>query len=166
MDEILTVSTINEVPHVTSLPESLNDHPPPVHSPTSESNVEISTPSSSETKVKITTEVKFAASSETEGKSTSLTSLETGMKFTELLSPETKENFITPALSENKVELNNTPSSEAKVNITTPSPSEVEMKSFNQNALYASKDIRYKKTKIKKSKQEPFSPVGYVKKKV
>ena len=149
------------------MPESLNDHPPPVHSSTSESNVEISTPSSSsDTKVKITTEVKFAASSETEGKSTSLTSSETGMKFTESLSPETKENFITPALSENKVELNNIPSSEGKVNITTPSPSEVEMKSFKQKALYASKDIRYKKTKIKKSKQELFSPVGYVKKKV
>ena len=172
--EILTVCSIKEVPQDGTLPESLNDPSPSIHTPSSESNVQISIPPSSETKVMITTptssdaEVKFATqissgtqgkvttptSSETEVKYASTTSSEAGLKFTASMSSDTKEHFIPRTSSEIEVEFNNTTSAERKG------------KSLKQNVQYGSNDIRYEKTKIKKSKEQPFSQTEVIKKKV
>ena len=149
VEEILTVSSIKEVPEVDTLPESLHVPPPAFNTPTSENKREIRTSTSSEAKKKITTptssEVKFAFpnSPDAEVKCTTLISSETGLKFTAPISSETKANCTSS---------------------TVPPPA-VHTPTLENNGQYDSKDIRCEKPEIK-SKHQPTSPLRVVKKKV
>ena len=157
VDDILTVSSINEVPQDITLPRLLNESLSVVNNLTSKNEVELSLPPSSETKVKLTipassdTEVEYThQSSETEAKFTTPTSSRIKVDNITPSSSESEVKFIAPNFSNSEVERNATPSSKSVT------------KSLNLNAPFASEDIRYKKTGIK----TPISPKGAVKKKV
>ena len=92
------------------------------------------------------------------------TSSETGLKLNTPTSTETEMKFDAPSCSETYVEINNTPLSVAEGKSTIPPSSKREIKSLNLNAKYASKDIRYENTKMKKPKQHPISTIGPIKK--
>ena len=91
---------------------------------------------------------------------------ETEMKFNPFSSPEMPDELNTTTSSEIGVKLNTNPSSDIKMNYSSPHSSETEVKFVNQNFQFASKDIRYQKTGIKKSIHQPNETEGYVQKKV
>ena len=82
------------------------------------------------------------------------------------ISKEDKAENPTITFSKTGVEFNTDPSSENGTKCTTPLSYEPEVEFVSQNAQFASKDIRYEKTVMKKLKQHTDEPTKVVKKKV
>ena len=127
--------------------------------PPQEGKAENTTIPSSETGVKL----NFFQSPQTEEEHTIHPSSETTNKFTNPTPPEDKAENTTITSSETEIEFNTDPSSEIGIRCTA---SLSEVKFVSQNAQFASKDIRYEKTVMKKSKQHANEPIQVVKKKV
>ena len=148
MDDILTVSTNNPLLNHVPLPEEVDETLPTVL-PSSPKSSDTDMSQSPQTAEEYTTH----PSSETE-------------KFTTPPPQEDKVENTTIASSETGVEFNTDPSSENGTKRTIPLSYETEVEFVSQNAQFASKDIRYEKTVMKKLKQHTTEPTKVVKKKV
>ena len=189
MDEILTVSTNNPLLNHVHLPEEMDESLPTVHpsSPkSSDADVKFNMSQSPQTAEEITTHPSFETK-EGKAENTTIPSSETGVKLNFFQSPQTEEEhtihpssettnkFTNPTPPENKaenttttsgVECNTDPSSDIGIKCTTPLSYKTEVEFVSQNAQFASKDIRYEKTVMKKLKQHTNEPTKVVKKKV
>ena len=100
-----------------------------------------------------------STSSETEVSHVTSTSSETDVKHATPTSSETEVKHVTPTSSETEGKPVTPTSSETEVKLSIPSSPDTQV---NQNVQYASEDIRFMKTRIKKSNE----PLCVIKKKV
>ena len=143
-----TESTINQLPNHFTLPEVMNDSLLTVH-PSSQKSSE--------------TGVKFSIPPSPQTEFITHPSSETKKKLFNQSSSQTKIQFTSPPPSETGVDLKNDPPSKIETKSTRPLSYETEV---SQNVQFASKDMRYGKTGIKKSNKHRNESIRVVKKKV